>query len=89
MPAEGLVDGKLGPGDQGQVEEQRNKPGLGCLQSWTGVRHVKNWAVEKRVDDTPESDTRQRPNCVIKQERLRNPVAVAGDSGGPGGQKRG
>ena len=59
-------------------------PGLGYLQSWTVMRLKKNWAAEKGVDDTFVSATCPHSSCFIKQEKLRNPVAMAGDGGCPG-----
>ena len=49
----------------------------------------KNWAAEKGVDDTSVNATCPHSSCFIKQEKLRNPVAMAGDGRGPGGQKKG
>lgn len=49
----------------------------------------KNWAAEKGLDDTSVNATCPHSSCFIKQEKLRNPVAMAGDGRGPGGQKKG
>lgn len=48
------------------------------------MRLKKNWAAEKGVDDTSVSATCSHSSCFIKQEKLRNPFAIAGDGGCPG-----